>query len=555
MAPPPHDRGKNSDNTMIEIKVESRNTERPMNINSRTVGDICNMIGIDIPVILFGYQIHFSYRSSIVNLFVKDGVPIEQYIRREPFPLNDELEVKSITQAGVKEVTIVVMGLDFMVEDEVMMEYIKSFGGVIKSDRVIYSKDKQGPFKGLLNGERRYLVDMSGALCNMGTYHHIGENKVKVIYKGNSRTCGRCHEEQQKCSGRGIARECTSGRISLEHHMERLRVKKERLKNRIVTDSSPKGCERYEAKKSDFVPLRNPGTPHKGASGNVADMEIRPELREHHETVSHETQNHENVSHETQNHETDEIEDIMIDHETVVREGLETVHEEVITDKSEWSTKSIEPESGKNRTSDENFIPGLNLSRKARRNLKRRQKRIALKEQEEEEKKNKEEEKQHKMTEYLIQSESKKVVETLGLAGITDETELEEIWNGKIPAVCSTPKMTSLIGREIQEEYRRNSLSKKRKSSPELDQDKHQKAKPNTPQNPSREQRKTPEEKDHNFDNESPSHEVHQQKLPDSHEEINNEKIQNKEDLIIFGNTEYGDTGYLNTSGNHSYTL
>ena len=129
----------------------------------------------------------------------------------------------------------------------------------------------------------------------------------------------------------------------------------------------------------------------------------------------------------------------------------------------------------KTRNKDENFIPGLNLSRKARRNLRRKQQRIAQKEQEEEEKRNKEEGKQHKMTEYLIQSVSKKIVETIGLATMTDETELDETWNGKIPAICSTPKMTSLIGREIQEEYRRNSLSKKRKSSPEMDKDKNQK--------------------------------------------------------------------------------
>ena len=85
------------------------------------------------------------------------------------------------------------------------------------------------------------------------------------------------------------------------------------------------------------------------------------------------------------------------------------------------------------------------------------------------------------MTEYFIQKESTKVIETLTLAGATDETNLDEGWDGKIPAVCSTPKMTSLIGREIQEEYRRNSLSKKRKCSPEENKEKNQKTKPNTP--------------------------------------------------------------------------
>ena len=220
------------------------------------------------------------------------------------------------------------------------------------------------------------------------------------------------------------------------------------------------------------------------------------------------------------------------------------MQEEVITDKSEWST--TEPELGRNKTSDEIFVPGLNLSRKARRNMKRRQKRIALKEQEEEEKRSKEKEKQHRMTEYLIQSESKKVIETIGIAA-TDETELEEVWNGKIPAICSTPEMTSLIGKEIQEEYRRNLFSKKRKFSPEIEKNKNQKAKPNTPQNPGEEHNKPHEKKDHNFENLSPTH----KELQQEHREV----TENKEDLIIFGKTEYGNTGYLNTSENHSYTL
>ena len=50
------------------------------------------------------------------------------------------------------------------------------------------------------------------------------------------------------------------------------------------------------------------------------------------------------------------------------------------------------------------------------------------------------------MTEYLLQSESKKIVETIGLARMNDETGLDETWNEKIPAVISTPKMMSHMG-------------------------------------------------------------------------------------------------------------
>ena len=49
-------------------------------------------------------------------------------------------------------------------------------------------------------------------------------------------------------------------------------------------------------------------------------------------------------------------------------------------------------------------------------------------------------------------------------------------------AACSTLKMTSFFGKEVQEEHRRNSLSKKRKFSPGTEEEKNQKTKPNTPQ-------------------------------------------------------------------------
>ena len=125
---------------------------------------------------------------------------------------------------------MVVMGLDFLVEDNIMFDYVKKFGGKIVSEMVIYGKDKQGPFRGMLNGERKYLIDMSEAVCGMGTYHYIGNNKVKILYRGNSKTCGRCHEEANRYPGRGIANKCDNERTPLDVHMRRLNIRVEKLK-------------------------------------------------------------------------------------------------------------------------------------------------------------------------------------------------------------------------------------------------------------------------------------------------------------------------------------
>ena len=109
--------------------------------------------------------------------------------------------------------------------------------------QAVYGRDKEGPFKGMLNGERKYVVDMSNALCDMGTYHYLGGNKVKIIYRGNKRTCEKCHQTASECTGRGIAKECTSDRIPLDQHMTNMMRKIGRLQLNKNVEKSPKGHE------------------------------------------------------------------------------------------------------------------------------------------------------------------------------------------------------------------------------------------------------------------------------------------------------------------------
>ena len=73
---------------------------------------------------------------------------------------------------------------------------------MFKSQKVIYEIDKEGPFTGLYNGDRRYLVDFSTGR-NMGSYHLIDGVKIRVSYSGQRRTCGRCHKTSDECPGKG----------------------------------------------------------------------------------------------------------------------------------------------------------------------------------------------------------------------------------------------------------------------------------------------------------------------------------------------------------------
>ena len=54
----------------------------------------------------------------------------------------------------------------------------------------------------------------------MGSYHIIDGEKVSVKYRGQARTCARCHLTESVCPGRAIAKDCNSERVLLSAHME-----------------------------------------------------------------------------------------------------------------------------------------------------------------------------------------------------------------------------------------------------------------------------------------------------------------------------------------------
>ena len=55
----------------------------------------------------------------------------------------------------------------------------------------------------------------------MGSYHIIDGEKVSVKYRGQTRTCARCHQSEKHCSGKGVARDCQDDRVLLSSFMEK----------------------------------------------------------------------------------------------------------------------------------------------------------------------------------------------------------------------------------------------------------------------------------------------------------------------------------------------
>ena len=118
--------------------------------------------------------------------------------------------------------TVKIDGLDFNTPDSFVIDYLNKFGMVL-NNAVVYTKYNAGPFKGKFNGERRYQVDFTKSNRQMGTYHIIDGSKVRVFYRGNSKTCGRCHKVASSCPGEAVARNCKAGggiQVFLSDHMK-----------------------------------------------------------------------------------------------------------------------------------------------------------------------------------------------------------------------------------------------------------------------------------------------------------------------------------------------
>ena len=59
----------------------------------------------------------------------------------------------------------------------------------------------------------------------MGTFHSLDGMRLKIFYRGNENTCGRCHQGRSKCPGQAVAKICQENKgekVLLSDHMRKL---------------------------------------------------------------------------------------------------------------------------------------------------------------------------------------------------------------------------------------------------------------------------------------------------------------------------------------------
>ena len=64
---------------------------------------------------------------------------------------------------------------------------------------------------GKRNGNRIYTMEVRK---NLGSVHIIDGERVSIRYRGQRRTCNRCHKESHECPGKALAKDCTAPRVS-----------------------------------------------------------------------------------------------------------------------------------------------------------------------------------------------------------------------------------------------------------------------------------------------------------------------------------------------------
>ena len=211
------------DRNILEIVMEKKVSQKTVSINCEQVVQICHLVGIQVGDQTEGYQAHYNRKSIVLSVWVKDGVSLERFATDQPKDFSSDLTITQVRPAHRKEVTLLVTGLSFNTPDGQVKHYVESFGGKMVGVEPIYGVFKKGPWKGQYNGDRRYKVDFSNQIMPMGTYHLLNNDKIRVVYHGNTQTCGRCHQAPASCPGGGIARACGEqggDRMTLLQHMK-----------------------------------------------------------------------------------------------------------------------------------------------------------------------------------------------------------------------------------------------------------------------------------------------------------------------------------------------
>ena len=206
---------------ILEIFIEKSDEETELVLNQNVVARLMDSLKMNTATEMEGFQIKYTKNGAVIQVWCVQGVNIEKFCRQENIQVSRGVFARSIRPAGRRDVTVTVTGLNWNTPDSLVIEYLKKFGGQMVTDEVIYGKYGEGPLRGKKNGDRKYQVIFDGV--QMGTFHFLDGERVKIFYRGNMKTCGYCQKTADSCPGGGLAKDCKENggqRLDLAKHMK-----------------------------------------------------------------------------------------------------------------------------------------------------------------------------------------------------------------------------------------------------------------------------------------------------------------------------------------------
>ena len=205
---------------LLEIRLERNSFNVNFNLAQEEVDHLLVRLGID--------SSHFLGLSccpegkGVIYVTLHPSVNINRFINRnESFQLKDGIRTGSIRPAGKKELSVTISGLHPNTKDTAVVRYLAAHGKVSTTDKVIHhvipGVSGTSLCAGKLNGTRTYMVEVTKP---MGSYHIVDGEKVSVRYRGQAKTCAKCHKTESFCPGKAMAKDCTLDRVLLSTHME-----------------------------------------------------------------------------------------------------------------------------------------------------------------------------------------------------------------------------------------------------------------------------------------------------------------------------------------------
>ena len=209
---------------ILEVLLEKDN-KGAFSVSDVECAKLLTKIGLDLRpgIHIEGVQVCPNGRG-IILVTLRDSVPAENYSRYDVVEVTESgIRAIMIKPAGKKDVVMTLKGVHPNTKDSFVINYLTKFG-TIPQTRVVYGTYKDGPLKGMFNGDRFYEVEIKPGV-NIGSYHLIDGVKVTLRYAGQKQTCGRCHRTPDSCKGGGVAKRCEAqggNKVDFRHYIRAL---------------------------------------------------------------------------------------------------------------------------------------------------------------------------------------------------------------------------------------------------------------------------------------------------------------------------------------------